>query len=151
MTWKFVQAKGLILKEDTNIFLFFDQPRQTIRQQFHFNPIKNKGRADSEDDYQNLFDTTNNWVRLGFDNDRLFEIEVLEGAVEINGVNIRTQGNLTAALKALEEVGFEFSLGTYSYTDFDAKIDIGDSDLNGGVPNEVRWFYTAKNFDHFST
>jgi hypothetical protein len=52
-------------------------------------------------------------------------------------------------LKPLKEVGFNFSLQKYSYTDFDARIDIGDSYLNGGEPNEVRWFYTAKNFDDF--
>lgn len=148
MKWKFVKDKGLVLEEDPNISVFFDQPREVIRQWFRFDRNKNVGRVDYEDNYQNLFDKRNNWLRLGFDNEKLFEIEVLEGAVDIDDVSIQTYGNLNDTLKALEEKGYKFRIGDYSHTDFDAKIDIGDSDLNGGIPNQIRWFYTAKNFDH---
>ncbi|HRH50090.1 MAG TPA: hypothetical protein PLP23_15145 [Panacibacter sp.] len=151
MKWKFIKDKGLILEENPNIILLFDQPRQIIRQQLLFNPTKNKGRADSEDDYQNLFDISNNWVRLGFDNDELFEIEILDGKVNVNDITVQTQANLSDTLNALKRDGFHFVKGCYSHTDFNAMIDIGDSYLNGGEENYVRWFYTAKNFDHLLT
>jgi hypothetical protein len=75
------------------------------------------------------------------------DIEILEGSIEVEGETVTIFGNLEQTISALERKGFNFTLGDESWTDHQSKIDLGDSDLNGGIPNQVRWFYMTRSFD----
>jgi len=145
MNWTYIKNTGL-QSDNSHIKLTFGSDRQSLRTLLDYDPDKNKGRFDTEDSYGNSL--PDNWFRLHFEDNKLFEIELLGGTVMVDNVPIKIDDDLKRTLTRLIQKGFVFNKGDYSYTDFFNLIDIGDSEENGGEPNQIRWFYTASNFDH---
>ncbi len=107
MKWNYTIDKGLS-SPDLGLKLLFGMKRDNIRKFLSYNPDGNKGRFDSEDSYRNLFNLPNHYIRLGFKNDSLFEIEVLDGTVFFDSVTIQTQTNLYKTLEQLKAKGHIF-------------------------------------------
>jgi hypothetical protein len=126
--------------------LAFGSDRQDLRTKLKYDLEKNKGRFDTEDSYGNSL--PDNWFRLHFDHNKLSEIELLGGTVTVDSVPITIDADLKETLKRLTDKGFVFEKGDYGYSDFSNLFDIGDSEENGGEPNQIIWFYTATSFDH---
>ena len=147
MKWYYSIDKGFssnVVKLD----ILFGMTRDNLRILLSYDPEVNKGRFDSEDSFRNLFDVPNHFIRLGFKNDLLFEIEVLDGTIIFDGVTIQTHTNLDKTLTQLNAKGHIFQEWDYGYIDRISKIDLGDSAKNGGVENLICWILLSADLNH---
>ncbi len=154
MKWKFIENKGIISEDNPGLEIYFGMSRKDLRSKLNFDSNQNKGRFDNEDSYGNTSGRNGNWFRFAFskNEDVLEGIEILAGIIDVSGVSVIADGgNLIETIKRLENKGFMFTKGEYSYTDFGHFVDIGDSEKNGGDENQVCWFLTAVNFDYLKT
>ena len=148
MKWIYTINKGLSYSNDSNIELRFGMARDLVRKMLSYKSETNSGRFASEDSYLNLFDIPEHWIRLGFENDKLFDIEVLNGIVIFDDIEIQTRADLKDILDRLKAIGHVFQETDYSFTNRISKIDLGDSEKNGGISNLIYWILVAENFDY---
>ena len=146
MNWKYIKNKG-IQSLESNVNIFFNTTKNEIDKKISENSKMNNGRNDNEFCYSNLFNTELD-IRLNFENEKLKEIEILEGAIIVEGVKIKINSSLRFTAWKLRLKGNKYFKHTYGYTFPDLKIDLGDRYENGGDRREICWFYTAENIDH---
>ena len=146
MNWNHIKNRG-IQSSDGRISLFFNTTKNEIDTAISNDSVTSDGRVENEFCYSNLFNSGLD-VRLSFQNEKLTEIEILEGTVFVEGVKIHIDSSLMFALLKLRIKGHKPFKHTYGYTFPDLKIDLGDSYENGGDRRVICWFYTAYNIDH---
>jgi len=150
MKWTYNVNRGLTYSDDSTITLTFGLSRAIVRKMLLYKSDANNGRFDNEDSYEKLFDIPGHWIRLSFEKELLFAIEVLEGIVDFDGVTIETRGNLKNTLDLLISKGHIFEEADYSYINRLDNIDLGDSEKHGGVDNLIYWVLVSKNFDYLT-
>jgi hypothetical protein len=147
MSWIYTVDKG-IKDSSSGQSIDFDSGRDDLRHLLNFDPLKNTGRFDSEDSYENI-NGTEDWLRLSFDKEeRLREIEILSGTIYLDDKEIRIEGDLIKTIKELEKLGTKFIENDYGFVSPEFKFDLGDSEKTGGDDNKISWFYSTTNIDH---
>jgi hypothetical protein len=139
MKWQYQIDVGLKHQENNAFDLLFGTHRAQLRERFNYSPGVNKGRFEAEDSYDSFLGDNTQWFRLGFDNDKLFEIEVLAGEVVFDNIVIRAGTDLNAVLNKMAEKGYRFKEWDYGFINHEIKIDLGDSEKNGGQANLIYW------------
>ncbi|PHS12133.1 MAG: hypothetical protein COA86_18745 [Kangiella sp.] len=146
MNWEYIKDRG-IKSSDSKIEIYFDTKKEEIDKVLLPNSITSQGRSINEYCYSNIFESGLD-IRLNFDDGLLSEIEVLEGAVFISGVNVQIERSIKLATLKLRVKGHRYFKHTNGYTFPNLKIDLGDQYKNGGERSVVCWIYTAKNIEH---
>jgi hypothetical protein len=143
MTWIYTADKG-IQNLETGIQINFGTDRNELRRLLAYNEQKNHGRFESEDSYEDVF-YSKDWIRISFDgNQRLHEIEIIIGTVDIHGVDTTVNQNLSTTLEKLRSRGLRLEKDDYGYLCFDYKFHIGDSGDSGGVDDQIGWVYLTR-------
>jgi len=107
----------------------------------------NERRRDIYEDIAN----EENYFFLNYDKEScLKELEVHWGInVQISGVEMEFEKDITIYLKQLESKGYEYielEKGTYLFKKL--KITIADSESMGGDGKDLSYFYAGKNIEH---
>ncbi len=148
MKWIYNINKGLSHSIDPNLDLLFGMTRESIRNIFSYTPEFNQGRFEDEDCFRNLPGHQDQWIRPGFKNDLLSDIEVLQGCVVLDSIHIQTHTSLKVILAQLQLKGHLFQESDYSYVSYQSKIDIGDSNKNGGVEDLIYWILISQDLSY---
>ncbi|MBN8653427.1 MAG: hypothetical protein J0L67_18510 [Cytophagales bacterium] len=147
MSWTYKVDKG-VTDLSSGQRINFDAFRDDIRKKFKYDPIKNIGRFENEDSYENI-NSSGDWIRLSFDKQqKLKEIEILSGTVYFDDKEIKIDGDLRQTIEELEKRGTKFIQNDYGYVSREFKFDLGDSEKSGGENNKINWFYTSTDVDH---
>jgi len=147
MSWIYTVDKG-IRDSSSGQSIDFDSKRSDLRQILKFDHLRNAGRFENEDSYENI-NGNGDWLRLSFDKEeRLREIEIISGTIYLEDKKIMIDGDLTRTIEELEKLGTEFVEHDYGYVSREFKFDLGDSEKAGGEINKICWFYSSTDISH---
>jgi hypothetical protein len=146
LNWEYIKDRG-IKSFDSKVEIYFDTKKEEIDKVLSPHSFTCQGRDIDEYCYSNIFESGLD-IRLNFDDGILLEIEVLEGAVSISGVNVQIDRSIKLATLKLRLKGHKYFKHTTGFTFPNLKIDLGDQYKNGGERSVVCWIYTAKNIEH---
>jgi hypothetical protein len=148
MEWIYQTGKGINTIGIQKIELFFGARRNETRELLGYDSSFNQGRFENEDSYYNLFGIQDNFIRLGFTEENLSDVEILNGTLIFEEISIKTQSDLKLTLEKLKIKNYHFKETDYSFVNKIVNIDLGDSTKNGGVDNLIHWILIGKDFSY---
>jgi|GEM_PF-5962052 len=148
MEWIYTVNKGLKHSINPSLDLLFGMTRESIRHAFSYNLEFNEGRFEDEDSFTSIMGYQNQWVRPGFRNNLLSEVEVLQGTIIFGNIRLQTHTGLKNTLSKLKANGYIFQETAYSYVSYSEKIDIGDSEKNGGIEDLIYWLLISQDLSY---
>lgn len=144
--WEFIPLKGLKCQ---TVELFFGSNRKSNRELLGNEEEFNYSRSTSEDSYKE-YQNTDTWIRLSYDiNDRLNEIEFLQGCLRIREYKmIGIQDHMNQLLQNFNNINFRLIRKEDYWIDINNKFTVSSSKDMGGDTNECVYFYTTNKIDH---
>jgi hypothetical protein len=140
---EFVPSKGI---KCNKIEIYFGDIRDHLRKSL--SNKQQKGRWNSEDNYEN-FNDTKTWFRLHYKNNKLSEIEILEGTLVYKDKPILYE-NAKSVLKIFTNEGYKFvNKGRDTgWVCEELKVAFNKSSNMGGEGSAISYCYLANDISH---
>ena len=144
--WEFIPNKGIRCE---SVELFFGKARDSIRKLMGNEEQYNFSRSSIEDSYEN-YQNTRTWIRLTYtENDKLNEIEFLDGTLKLDEIEIIGYNkNSIQLISELTNMNFKLTRREDYWICEKSKFTFSNSEDMGGDSDECVYFYTANNVAH---